>query len=53
MNKKNCMNNSKKDKSMFKMTPEELKVWLYLRGKGHSIDSKKTYKRVKNFTTYQ
>lgn len=29
------------DKSMFKMTPEELQSWLYLRKKGYTIENKK------------
>ena len=29
------------DLNPFKMTKEELAIWLALRGKGHSIDSKK------------
>lgn len=29
------------DKSMFKMTPEELQAWLYLRKKGYVIENKK------------
>lgn len=33
------------DLNSFKMTKEELAIWLALRGKGHSIDSKKSYNR--------
>ena len=33
------------DLNPFKMTKEELAIWLALRGKGHSIDSKKNYNR--------
>lgn len=33
------------DLNPFKMTKEELAIWLALRGKGHSIDSKKSYNR--------
>lgn len=29
------------DKSMFKMTPEELQHWLYMRNKGYVIENKK------------
>lgn len=36
------------DKSMFKMSPEELQQWLYIRKKGYAIENKKgkgSYKR--------
>lgn len=36
---------SKKKSNLMKMTPEELQIWLYLRGKGHAINSKKNYTR--------
>ena len=29
------------DKSMFKMTPEELQQWLAIRKKGYAIENKK------------
>lgn len=29
------------DKSMFKMTPEELQQWLSIRKKGYTIENKK------------
>ena len=40
MNKKKAV-----DLNLFKMNKEELAIWLALRGKGHSIDSKKNYSR--------
>ena len=43
------------DKSMFKMKPEELQHWLYLRKKGYVIQNKKgkgSYKRKKGIDKY-
>lgn len=37
------------DLSPFKMTKEELATWLALRGKGHSINSKKDYSRKQKY----
>ena len=33
------------DLNPFKMTNEELAIWLAVRGKGRSIDAKKSYNR--------
>lgn len=41
-----------KDKSIFKMTPEQLQIWLHYRNAASRKDNKKgkgSYKRVKNF----
>ena len=35
----------KKDKKMFKMTPEELEQFLKIRRKAHAIDTDKKYHR--------